>query len=373
MIQSAWSRVYKLGYFLSSLRFVLEVNGVTDVMPLLQLRSLSTGTVPDTALQLQNSTSAKHSDLESNSTLGSQVKTRGGSRAVSVTVRSGTKGCLVASCTPLCGQAHVPQLLSSLENHVHPPNRRAKTMLQSGMKSVVQPTRVAIKTIDGPPEYPPSYFPNPLTLPLIDFTLGNCQLSREVIKDPIRREDVCEAVDPGAPGVGSLGHRIANHSITMASSGVFKESKKTNEYYMIHAIQSNLAIIRRTTNTLIKRLQDQLISNEKALAECRSRIDNAEAHATSLDAMTERVQTFASNTTLQELCAINKDQEDVSRVVTHLNTQLDKDIKVLDEMCAFGHDFSQRVMLYRSRLPVFEKTMVVLKLKCDAIKSKIGS
>lgn len=69
-----------------------------------------------------------------------------------------------------------------------------------------------------------------------------------------------------------------------------------------------------------------------------------------LDAMTERVQTFASNTTLQELCAINKDQEDVSRVVTHLNTQLDKDIKVLDEMCAFGHDFSQRVMLYRSWL-----------------------
>lgn len=277
----------------------------------------------------------------------------------------------MTACTPLCGEAHVPQLLLSLENHVQPPNKRAKTMLRTGMKTVVQPTRITIKSTDGTAEYPPSYFPNSLTLPSINFTLGDCQVSREVTKGFVQREDVCEAIDPDA-AMGLLGHRIANHSITMASSGVLRESTKTNEYCMIHSIQNNLAIIRRTTNTLMKRLQDQLASSERALAECRARIDSAEARAVSLDAMVERIHTLASNTTLQELCVISKDQEDVSHIIAHLDSQLDKDIKTLDEMYTFGHDFSQRVMLYRSRLPVFEKTMTVLKLKCDAIKSKVN-
>ncbi|EFO64304.1 Hypothetical protein GLP15_1235 [Giardia lamblia P15] len=341
-------------------------------MPLLQLRSFSTSAAEIKPPQSQSLASTKHQDLERGITRSFQPKTRGGRRAVSLDTGSRTKGCLVTACTSLHGQAHVPQLLSSLENHVQPPNKRVKTMLQTGLKTVVQPTRITIRSADDIAEYPSSYFPNSLTLPSIDFTLGDCQLSHEVTKGFIQREEVCEAVDPGAPAMGLLGHRIANHSITMASSGVLKESMKTNEYYMIHAIQSNLAIIRRTTNTLIKKLQDQLASNARTLAECRTRIDNAEARAVSLDAMAERIHTLASNTTLQELCVINKDQEDVSRIVTHLNSQLDKDIKTIDEMYTFGHDFSQRVMLYRSRLPVFEKTMTVLKLKCNAIKSKIS-
>lgn len=342
-------------------------------MPLLQLRSFSTGVTQADALYSRNILSAGNKGIGESSTLGSRAKSHNRTRAASLTRKLNTRGCLVTSCVPLCGQTHVPQLLSSLENHVQPFNRRARALLETEMKPVVQPTRVTIKTIDGPTEYPPSYFPNPLTLPPIDFTIGDCILLKEIAKDPIKREDVCEAVDPGAPGVGSLGYRIANHSITMASSGVIKESIKTNEYYMAQAIQSNLAIIRRTTNTLMKKIQDQLTSNENALAECKARIDSAEARAASLDAMTERVNALASNTTLKELCAINKDQEDVSRIVAHLNSQLDKDIKALDETCAFGHDFSQRVMLYRSRLPVFEKAMTVLRLKCDAIRNKIGN
>lgn len=342
-------------------------------MPLLQLRSFSTGTTQNSTLYSHTMWPVKQKGIDGSGAIDSQFNLHNKTRATSLNTRLNTTRCLMASSVPLSGRAYIPQLLSSLENHVQPFNRRARALLETNTKTIIQPTRVSIKTTDALAECPPSYFPGPLTLPPIDYSVGDCILLQENMKGPVKREDVCEVVDPGAPGMGSLGYRIANHSITMASSGVLKESAKTNEYYMIHAIQSNLAIIRRTTNTLIRKLYDQLASNEKALSECKMRIDNAETHAATLDAMTERINTLVSNTTLKELCAINKDQEDISRIVSHLNSQLDKNIKTLDEAYAFGHDFSQRVMLYRSRLPALEKTMTVLKLKCDAIRKKIGN